>query len=137
MSAAAPIPITGAQRVALRALMAYRLFASGERRLIQARHDGASHEQLAAEFADDLRLMQDVGWDPEDEGAAVITMDRRALELALRRMRQDAAEAPAWAIRQHPNETDEERAARFELAERVCDELLLGALDHPGDPDGR
>jgi hypothetical protein len=130
MSTAAAIPITAAQRVALRELMAYRLFASGERRLIQARH-----EDTAAEFADDLRLMQDVGWDPEADGVTVITMDRGALELTLRRMRQDAAEAPAWAIRQHPDETDEERAARFEFAERVCDELLL-ALDRLGDPDG-
>jgi hypothetical protein len=135
MNTAAAIPITGAQRGAVRELMAYRLFLSGERRLIQARREGTSHEQLAAEFAEDLRLMVDVGWDPADDDAAMITMDRRALELVLRRMRQDAAEAPAWAIRQHPDETDEERAARFEFAERVCDELLL-ALDRLGDPDG-
>ncbi len=134
MSTAAAIPITGAQRVALRELMAYRLFASGERRLIQAHHEGTSHEQLAAEFSQDLRLMGDIGWGPEADGPAVITMERRALEPALRRMRQDAAEAPAWAIPQRPHETDEERAARFEVAERVCDELLL-ALDKPG-PDG-
>ena len=135
MNADAAIPITGAQRVALRELMAYRLFLCGERRLIQARHEGTSHEQLAEEFADDLRLMQDVGWDPEADGPAVITMERRALELALRRMRQDAAEAPGRAIRRRPDETDEERAARFEIAERVCDELLL-ALDKAGGPDG-
>jgi hypothetical protein len=114
--------------------MAYRLFLSGERRLIQASHEGTSHQQLAAEFADDLRLMQDIGWNAEDDDAAVITMDRRALGLTLRRMRQDAAEAPAWAIRQRPGETDEERAARFEAAERVCEELLL-ALERPGGPD--
>jgi len=135
VSADAAIPITGEQRVALRELMAYRLFLSGERRLIQARREGASHERLAAEFSEDLRLMQDVGWDPEAEGPAVITMDRRALELTLRRMRQDAAEASAWAIRGRPGETDEERAARFEAAERACDELLL-ALDKAGGPDG-
>jgi hypothetical protein len=134
MSAAAAIPITGAQRVVLRELMAYRLFLSGERRLVQAHQEGTSHEQLAAEFSADLRLMQDVGWDPEADGAAVITMDRRALEPALRRMRQDAAEAPAWAIRRHPGETDEERTERFEIAERVCDELLL-EFDHHGGRD--
>jgi hypothetical protein len=134
MSADSAIPITGAQRVVLRQLMAYRLFLSGERRLIQAHHEGIPHEQLAAEFSDDLRLMQDVGWNPEADGPAVIKMERRPLELALRRMRQDAAEARNWAIRLQPHETDEERAARFESAERVCDELLL-ALDHPGCPD--
>lgn len=133
MSTAEAIPITGAQRVVLRELMAFRLFLSGERRLIQARQEGTSHEQLAAEFSADLRLMQDVGWDPEAEGPAVITMDRRALELALHRLRQDAAEAPVWAIPQHPYETDEERTDRFEVAERVCDELLL-SLDHHGGP---
>jgi hypothetical protein len=72
--------------------------------------------------------MGDLGWDPEQRGDVVLTMRRRPLELVLRRMREDAVEAKTNGIRQRPTETDEERAARFQLAEQAC-EGLLGALD--------
>jgi len=120
------LTITSAQREVLRDLMAYRLFMVGDRRLEAAMAEGASHDQLAAEFADDLRLMRDLGWDRHKRGDVVLTMPSRPLELTLRRMRFDAVEAQAEDVQ--PNETQEERMARFQLAERTCDELLA-ALD--------
>jgi len=127
--AAATLTITSAQRDALRDLMAHRLFMVGDRRLKAALAQGISHDQLAAEFADDLRLMQDLGWELQKGGDVVLTMPSRPLELTLRRMRVDAVEAQAEdAPPQRPDETQEERTARFQLAERTCDELLT-ALD--------
>jgi hypothetical protein len=129
MTTAELLTITSAQRDALRDLMAHRLFMAGDRRLKAALAQGISHDQLAAEFADDLRLMQVLGWDRHKRGDVVLTMPSRPLELTLRRMRFDAVEAQAEDVPpQRPDETQEERAARFQLAERTCDELL-SALD--------
>jgi hypothetical protein len=125
---AALITASASQRTALRDLMAYRLFVIGDRRLAAAVIEGTPHEQLAAEFGEDLRLMGDVGWDQAEHSEVVLTMERRLLELTLRRMRQDAVEAQTQTVPQRPTETDEERTARFKLAEQVCDELLA-ALD--------
>lgn len=125
---AAMVSIDADRRQALRDLQAYRLFTIGDRRLAAAVLEGTPHEQLASEFGDDLRLMGDLGWDPEQRGDVVLTMRRRPLELALRRMRDDAVEAKTNGIRKRPTETDEERAARFQLAEQAC-EGLLAALD--------
>jgi len=121
---AAMINADAEQRDAMRELMAYRLFVIGDRRLAAAVLAGTPHEQLAAEFGEDLRLMGDLGWDQAERGEVLLTMRRRPLELTLRRMRTDAAEAKSNGVRQRPGETDEERAARFELAERACEDLL-------------
>ena len=121
---AALITASAAQRQALRDLMAYRLFVIGDRRLAAAVIEGTSHEQLAAEFGEDLRLMGDLGWDPAESGEVALTMSRRPLELTLRRMRQDAVEAQKGGDFQRLSETDGERRAKFKLAEQACDELL-------------
>ena len=126
---AAMLPISEAQRAALRDFMVFRLFAVGDRRLAAAVLEGIRPEQIAAELAEDLRLMKDLGWDREAQGEVILTMRRRPLELTLRRMRQDAIEARAKDVQpERPGETKEERVASFKLAERVCDELLT-ALD--------
>lgn len=122
---AAMAPITADQREVLRDLMAYRLFIIGDRRLAAAVLAGTPHEQLAEEFGQDLRLMEDLGWDRAIQGEVVLTMRRRPLELTLRRMRHDAEQSQAdGALPRRPSETQKERVASFQLAERVCDDLL-------------
>jgi hypothetical protein len=125
---AAMVSIDADQRRVLRDLQAYRLFTIGDRRLAAAVLEGTPHEQLAREFGDDLRLMGDLGWDHEQRGDVLLTLRRCPLELALRRMRQDAVEAKTKGVRQRATETDEERAARFQLAEQACEDPLA-ALD--------
>lgn len=120
----AALTISAVQRDVLHDLMLYRLFPIGDHRLRQARLEGIGHEQIAEEFGEDLRLMQDLDWGPSDREAVVLTMKPAALEKTLRRMREDAADGPADGVYSEPNETDEEREARFRLAERTCDELL-------------
>lgn len=122
---AAMLTITGLQREALRDLMVYRLLVIGDRRLEAALAEGTPHERLAAEFGEDLRLMQDLDWDLRKRGDVVLTVRRAPLELTLRRMRLDAVEAQTEDVQpQRPIETKEERMARFKLAEQTCDELL-------------
>lgn len=122
---AAMLTITGLQREALRDLMVYRLLVIGDRRLEAALAEATPHEQLAAEFGEDLRLMQDLDWDLRKRGDVVLTVRRAPLELTLRRMRQDADAAQIEdAQPQKPSETQGERVASFQLAEQICDELL-------------
>ena len=126
---AAMLTVTSVQREALRDLMVYRLLVIGDRRLEAALAEGTPHEQLAAEFGEDLRLMQDLDWDLRKRGDVVLTMRRLPLELTLRRMRLDAVEAQTEGVQpQRPSEAKEKRMARFKLAEQTCDELL-SALD--------
>ena len=63
------LTISASQADVLRELMLYRLFPIGDRRLRQARLEGTSHEQIAEEFAEDLRLMQDLDWGASERKA--------------------------------------------------------------------
>jgi uncharacterized protein YkuJ len=123
------------ERDSLQALMAYRFFTAGDRRLQRALEQGVTHEQLAREFEQDGQLMQDLGWfDRElaealrmpgaDQAEFELTLPTVALASTLKRAREDARVAFADGLKQTPTETDEERRARFRLAEQTCDELL-------------
>ena len=59
-----------------------------------------------------------------DQAEFKLTMPTVALASTLKRAREDARVAFADGLKQTPTETDEERRARFRLAEQTCDELL-------------
>jgi hypothetical protein len=129
------LTIDRGERDSLQALMAYRFFTAGDRRLQRALEQGVTHEQLAREFEQDGQLMQDLGWFdrelaealrmPEaDQAEFELTLPTGALASTLKRAREDARVAFADGLKQTPTETDEERRARFRLAEQTCDELL-------------
>ena len=133
MSAA--LTIDREQRVTLQSLVAYRLFLCHEVRLKRLGAEGVDVEEIALQFNDDMRLMQDIGWlerwlmetlnMPEAEQAEFeLTMPRDDLIATLVRARTDARLGVADAIKRTPTETDEERRARFQVAEQTCDELL-------------
>lgn len=119
----------------LHALMTYRFFIGDDRRLQRALEQGVAHEQLAREFEEDAQLMQDLGWlDKElmealampeaDRAEFELTMPVEALTNTLKRAREDARAGFADGPKRTPTETDEERRARFQVAEQTCDELL-------------
>ncbi len=123
------------ERDALHTLMSYRFFIGDDRRLERALQQGVTHEQLAREFEEDARLMQDLGW--LDQGLAEalgmpdadrpefeLTMPVEALTNTLKRAREDARAGFADGLKQTPTETDEECRASFQVAEQTCDELL-------------
>lgn len=130
------LTIDRGERDSLRDLMAYRLFTAGDLRLQRSLEQGATHEQLSHEtFEEDARLMQDLGWFDREMAKALrmpeadqvefkLTMPTEVLANTLKRAREDARVAFADGLKRTPTETDEERRARFRLAEQTCDELL-------------
>lgn len=129
------LTINRRERDSLHALMAYRFFIGDDRRLQRALEQGVTHEQLAREFEADMWLMGDLGWldrelaealaMPEaDRAEFELTMPAEALTNTLKRVRKEARAGFADGLKQTPTETDEERRARFQVAEQTCDELL-------------
>lgn len=129
---AATLTIGPRERDVLHALMSRRLFVLGQDPPALARREGIGIDQLADQFAEDMRLMEDIGWDADDSRRAVeLTMPEADLAETIRRLRRDARQAPSEERReQEPEESDEERWERFRTAVDVCEELL-GLLDSP------
>jgi hypothetical protein len=129
---AATLTIGPRERDVLHALMCRRLFILGQDPPGLARAEGIGTDQSADEFAEDLRLMEDIGWEPEEaRGAVELIMSEADLARTIRRLRRDARRAPSEPRReQEPGETDEERWERFRAAVDVCEELLE-LLDSP------
>lgn len=127
---AAALTIGPRERDVLHALVCRRLFVLGEDPPALARAAGIAVDQLPDEFAEDLRLMEDLGWDAEDaRGAVELTMPEADLARTIRRLRRDARRAPSEGRRdREPEETEDERWERFRVAVEVCEELL-GLLD--------
>jgi hypothetical protein len=86
--------------------------------------------RLAREFEDDFRLLDDIGWRPDERGELFeLTMPGQRLALLLRRLRQEAAEV----LVEHGTEAqsareDAERQQRLRVGRETC-EKALGVLD--------
>jgi hypothetical protein len=129
---ASTLTIGPRERDVLHALMCRRLFVLGQDPPALARREGIGTDQLADEFAEDMRLMEDIGWEFEDaRGAVELTMPEADLAATIRRLRRDARRAPSEGRRDgEPEEAEEERWERFRAAVDVCEELLE-LLDSP------
>ncbi|HWA53293.1 MAG TPA: hypothetical protein VG816_03895 [Solirubrobacterales bacterium] len=128
----ATVTIGPKERATLHWLMVRRLFILGQDPPELARSEGVSHDELAEEFGEDLRLMGDLGWEVEDDRKTVgLTMPAASLVKAIRRLRRDARRAPSEPPREHEPQGDVEgRWERFREAVEVCDEVL-DLLDSP------
>src|SRR5680860_512010 len=129
----ASLTIGPKERDTLHWLMCRRLFILGQDPPELARQEGISLDELATEFGEDLRLMQDLGWEVEGDGETVeLTMPREGLVKTLRRLRRDARRAPPCEKRhqRESEESDAERWERFRPAVAICEELL-GRLNSP------
>lgn len=95
--------------------------------------DFATAERLGLEFAEDVRLLQDIGWHPSDNREAVeLTMPVHDLMEVLKRLNDEAERV----LRESPTERrsreeDEATNRRFQAGRDVCEELL-DALDERG-----
>ncbi len=123
------------ERDSLHALMTYRFFIGDDRRLHRALEQGVTHAQLAREFEEEMWLMGDLGWLDRELAEALgmpgadrpefeLTMPIEALANTLKRAREEARAGFADGLKRTPTETEEERRARFRVAEQTCDELL-------------
>lgn len=117
------------ERKALHWLLSRRLFILGQDPPELARKEKVTLNRLAVEFGEDLRLMSDLGWEPERRDASIVlTMPHEDLLRTFKRLRRDARRGPSEE-RHHlePEETDEERRAHFHRGVVTC-EALLGRL---------
>jgi hypothetical protein len=129
---AATLTIDPEERGTLHWLMARRLFILGQDPPALARSEGISLDQLAQEFAEDLQLMADLGWQVDDNRKAIdLAMPADNLAKALRRLRRDARRAPCEKRDEREREkSDAADWERFRPAVAVC-EKLLARLDSP------
>ncbi|HWM63416.1 MAG TPA: hypothetical protein VNP96_05435 [Solirubrobacterales bacterium] len=123
----ATLTISREERDVLHGLMCRRLFILGMEPFELARKEDASVEEVAEGFGDDLRLMNDIGWEFEGTSSSVeLTMPADSLARTLKRLRRDARRAPSEDRheREPADESDEERWQRFGRGATVCSELL-------------
>lgn len=127
------VTINGVQREVFYELVLDHLSGIGDLAVAVAHEDFATAERLGIEFGEDLRLMEDLGWDNEPRKDADLTMPPEDLAEVLTRLRADAK----GGLRESPHdrdsrETDDAARRRYRLALDTCDGLLA-LLDRQGD----
>ena len=128
--------ISGKQRGALYELVCNHLagidelwLAFGEQR------DYETAAKLGRAYRADLRLLEDIGWDPEDSGESFpLTMTAGELVPLLQRLREEARELLAADSNRSSREEDDSANARFAAGKRVC-EAIIASLGGGGIPD--
>jgi len=100
---------------------------------MEQRKDYDAAERLGREFAEDFRLLDDIGWRPHDDRELVaLTMPFGELSELLQRLQGEAerllTESPA---ERRSREEDEETNRRFRLGLDAC-EGVLADLDREG-----
>lgn len=127
------VTINGVQREVFYELVLDHLSGLGDLALAVDKGDFATAERLGIEFGEDLRLMQDLGWDSAPRHEADLTMPPEDLAEVLTRLKADAAGglSESSADRDATN-ADNAARRRYRLALDTC-EGLLARLDRTGD----
>lgn len=98
--------------------------------LLERQDDVPAAEKLARDFAEDFRLLQDIGWSEyEARETYVLTMPAPELRKLLWRLRDEAAQV----LIEHGEEAesrrrDAETTRRFQIGHQTC-EKVSGNLD--------
>lgn len=120
------VTISGAQRQVLYELILDRLSAVGDLNLLIKQGDYEAAERLATEFAGDLRLMADLGWEKEWRDDVDLTMPADDLAPVLERLRDAAAGGLAESTdEREAREAEEAARCRYLYARETCTGLLL------------
>ncbi|HEY8810625.1 MAG TPA: hypothetical protein VIM28_11465, partial [Solirubrobacterales bacterium] len=80
------VTISGAQRQVFYEMVTDHLSAIGDLRIALQQEDFATAERLGIEFGEDLRLMEDLGWDKEWREDVDLTMPPEDLAEILTRI---------------------------------------------------
>lgn len=129
------LKITDGQRKALYEQVRNHLAAVGDLWIaLETDREYANAERLAVEFGEDFRLLEDLGWDPNDGRFTVeLTMERHDLIEVIKRLRD---EAEGWlngrAEEARASSEFDRHVERFEAARLACEDIL-DVLD---DSDG-
>lgn len=126
-----PVTITRAQRDAIYEMVIMQLTAIGDVWLSVKRRDFADAKAMGRKFAEDLRLLEDLGWSETiDHETVTLTMPPGELTRTLARLHKNAAEALGVYV-SRPKE-DEEFAQRDLAASDALGDIL-GRLAEPAD----
>lgn len=127
------IEISREQRQPLHRLVTQHISGIGDVYLMIEQGDFATAERYGLEYGEDLRMLDDLGWDPDDaRDSYPLTLPPDELIEALKRLRQDAEGGL------HPPEDEQRKREEYdELIEyftRACDLCaeLIDALDTRG-----
>jgi len=91
--------------------------------LLEQQKDWAKAEQLGLELAEDIRLMQDLGWSEDEGGDGVeLTMPTHDLMEVLNRLHDEAEVVLAGA---NPSPEDAETNQRFLRGLDACETVLV------------
>ncbi len=128
--------ITKDQRAGLYELVRNHLYSIDDLWTALGRsRDYATAERLGIEFAEDVRLLADIGWDPDDGRESFeLTMPVHDLTEALKRLHGEAeavlGESPD---ERRSREEDEATNERFRSGLGACEELLVALDERGGD----
>jgi hypothetical protein len=126
-----PVTISRAHRDAIYELVINHLTGIGDVWLGVHRRDFADAKRLGRKFAEDLRLLEDLGWSETiDHETVTLTMPPGELTRTLARLHKDAAGALGVYV-SRPKE-DEELAQRDLAASEALGEIL-SRLAEPTD----
>ena len=114
-----PVTITRTQRDALYELVSTRLTAIGDVWLSMKRREFADAKKMGREFAEDLRLMEDLGWtETIDDETVTLAQPPQELTSTLARLHKDASASVGTYV---SRPKDEEELAQRDVA--ACEAL--------------
>lgn len=121
---ATTITISSDQRDGLYELARNHLGSAGDLvDLLEQQKDWAKAEQLGLELAEDIRLMQDLGWNEDEGGEGVeLTMPAHDLMEVLKRLHD---EAEVVLLGSNPSPEDAETNERFLRGLDACETVLV------------
>ena len=126
-----PVTITRAQRDAVYELVISRLTAIGDVWLSIKRREFADARKMGGDFAEDLRLLEDLGWaETIDRETASLTQPPQELTRTLARLHKDASASVGTYV---SRSKDEEELAQRDVA--ACEALgeILTRLAQPSE----
>ena len=119
------VTINGVQREVFYELVLDHLSGIADLSLAVEQGDFATAERLGIEFGEDLRLMEDLGWDSTPRKDADLTMPPEDLAELLTRLKADAEGGLKGSpYGRDARETDESARDRYRLALDTCNGLL-------------
>lgn len=122
----ATVTINGAQRQVFYEMVTAHLGGAGDLAILLGREEFAEAERLGIELAEDLRLMEDIGWHSEFRDKGVdLTMPPEDLAEMLTRLRSDAEGGlTEKGDERDARESDEAARRSHRLAFDTCNGLL-------------
>jgi hypothetical protein len=118
--------LTGEKRDAVYGFLVEHLGALGDVRIAIDRGEFDTARRLAREFAEDFRLLDDLGWAPDERSEVPLTIPSGELAAIFERLRADARGAlTERADERESREDDEVSRRRYHLTLDTGTELLL------------